>query len=323
MGWKLELVRQSLWRLVPFASRVREIKRRLIPYKASINPDTLEHGFRQLAMLERAGIPIQGRTILEFGTGWQPVIPLLFHFAGSGRIYLVDRERLMGRSLLQRTLCNLSKNADEIASRLNVDPVEVRAKCDLTGDASTREILARFDMEYRAPLDIAAGQWSGPSVDLVLSREVLEYLRPEAIKRLFRECNRILTPTGAMCHIIDNSDHWEHIDHSISRVNFLKYEDYVWRCTGLNPLHYLNRMRHFEYVEELQRHGYNLLVDESRPHQASVEALSRMRICSRYRDTPLEQLAVLTSYLVAAKGSVAAVKQADAASTGVQLRQVA
>lgn len=309
MSWKLELVKQSIFGLVPFVSRARATKRRLVPCSASIRPYTLEHGFRQLGMLERAGIPIQGRTILELGAGWQPVIPLLFHFAGSGRIYLVDRERLIDRDLLQRTLWNFGAQADEIASRLNVDPEFVRAKCCLPENMSTRALLACFDMEYVAPLDIAASQWPGPPVDLVLSREVLAHLRPKAITRLFRECNRILTADGAMCHIIDNSDHWEHFDESISSVNFLKYEDLLWRLAGLNPRRYLNRMRHFEYLEQLQKLGYTLLLDESQPHEECVEALSGMRVCSRYRDVSPEELAILTSYIVVAKRPTAAAQQ--------------
>lgn len=318
MNWKLELARQSAWRQVPFARQVRALKRKLVPYSAEILPYTLEHGFRQLAMLEDAELSIQGCSILELGAGWQPVIPLLFHFAGCGRIYLVDRERLIDRDLLVRTIRNFADKAAEIASRLNMDPVVVRAKCMVDERASTSEILDRFDMEYMAPVDITAGQWSGPQVDLVLSREVLEYLRPGAVGRLFSECGQILKANGAMCHIIDNSDHWEHVDRSLSRLNFLKYEDALWRCTGLNPLHYLNRLRHFEYVEKLEHHGYSVLVDESRPYQASVEALSRMRICSRYQDVPLEDLAVLTSYLVAAKRP-AAVKREQVASTGAEI----
>jgi len=274
-------------------------------------------------MLERAGISIQGRTILELGTGWQPVIPLLFHFAGSGRIYLVDRERLIDRDLLERTLRNFGTQADEIASRLNVDPAVVRAKCFLPENTSTRELLARFDMEYVAPLDISTTQWPGPPVDLVLSREVLAHLRPEAVRSLFRECKRILTADGAMCHIIDNSDHWEHFDESISSVNFLKYEDPLWRLAGLNPRRYLNRMRHFEYVKEMQDLGYDLLLDESSPHEECVEALSRMRVCSRYRDVPPEELAILTSYIVVSKGPAVAAQQSQTEKTGAEIVRAA
>ena len=105
-----------------------------------------------------------------------------------------------------------------------------------------------------------------------------------------------------MCHFIDNSDHWEHNDKSISTVNFLKFSDSVARllCSG-HPRNYQNRMRHFEYIKLLEASGFTIDRDESEVDKNALRDLKHIDVCKRYRDTPHEQLAVLRSYVVASR----------------------
>ena len=101
-----------------------------------------------------------------------------------------------------------------------------------------------------------------------------------------------------MCHVIDMSDHFEHGDKSISRVNFLKFGKFVWALTGLNPQNYQNRLRHFEFVEMFQSAGFELIEEIAEPDAGALESLKEITICKRYSRVPHEQLAILTSLLL-------------------------
>ena len=75
------------------------------------------------------------------------------------------------------------------------------------------------------------------------------------------------------CHLVDHSDHWEHNDKSLSRVNFLKYSDSFFRWTYIfNSLNYQNRLRHPEYIEMLHKAGFRLVREEHSVDEASLRA---------------------------------------------------
>jgi hypothetical protein len=73
-------------------NQLRSLKRRLVPYlpNPEFNSITLEQGLRQIESLRDAGVSLQGATALEIGTGWEPIIPLLYRLAGVELIYLTD-----------------------------------------------------------------------------------------------------------------------------------------------------------------------------------------------------------------------------------------
>jgi hypothetical protein len=100
---------------------------------------------------------------------------------------------------------------------------------------------------------------------------------------------------------VDNSDHWQHGDRSISRVNFLRFSDSVFRWTYLNGLNYQNRLRHSEYVQMLRRAGFEILRDDKDVDSGSLEALKTLPLDDRFRRFTAEDLATLSSYLVARK----------------------
>lgn len=74
----------------------------------------------------------------------------------------------------------------------------------------------------------------------MISRDVMEHVAPNTLGAIFRESARVLSPRGVACHIIDESDHWQHGDTSITRVNFLRFSDIQHRLTYLNSLNYHN-----------------------------------------------------------------------------------
>jgi len=100
---------------------------------------------------------------------------------------------------------------------------------------------------------------------------VFEHITPEVIEEIIWQCGRILRPQGAMCHIMDKSDHWEHDDKSISRLNFLRYEDgWFWRIACFNPQNYQNRLRHPDYLAMFHRCGWESVVADGEPDEKAL-----------------------------------------------------
>jgi SAM-dependent methyltransferase len=271
MDWKLLYLRSLALSVLPFQRQLRALKRRVSGISGDpVNePGCISDGLRLVDLLRPR---IAGATVLELGSGWQPLIPLLFKGAGAARVIMTDETALMDAEYFERARETLARRGH---------PVDARWQ----------------DFEYLAPCD-----WSAipdASIDVIWSRAVLEHIPPMVIDRLFAQFRRILRPGGVMAHVIDNSDHWEHKDSSISRANFLKFEDGLWNIINAHRLAYQNRLRHYEYRDIIRGAGFSISHERGLVCDRTKAALADMRLCKRYRNVPIVDLAVVLSWFVA------------------------
>ena len=299
MAWQLRFLRNSAFALLPGGKWLRAIKRKLVPYPVQLDPETLENAFEMIAMLERAGLHPRGRVMLEVGSGWWPIIPLLMRLAGAHRIYLVDTQRLLDVQLLRGIADKFRERADAVATRLGADVAHVRATLDCPVGAQLEELLEHFGFVYLAPADATALTLEDGSIDVAISRAVLEHIPAATLARIFAELHRVLNKSGGMCHIVDNSDHWSHADARLSRINFLRYSESRWRWFAINPLDYQNRLRHSDYLQLAQRAGFRIVEDRSVPDSRALDDLPRLSIHRAFATYGADDLAILTSRFVA------------------------
>ena len=69
-------------------------------------------------------------------------------------------------------------------------------------------------------------------MDYHISTTVFEHIPRADIARILKEAKRILKKGGVAIHFIDLSDHFQHQDKSITRINFLRYSDEEWDKIG-------------------------------------------------------------------------------------------
>ena len=298
MGWKSRLFLDTLKAFLPFQGTLRRLKRRLFHHQKEPENNGLafEQGFKMLSMLRSTGVNLHEQTVLELGTGWQPVIPILFYLAGCRKIILTDLEYLTDETLVRMAARFVASRTAQIAAEIRLTDGEVQQRLDSLGSGTLEDILERLNMEYRVPFE--SRSVASSSIDIIISRTVLEHIRTRTLADILRDFRRILRPKGYMCHVIDMSDHFEHRDKLISRVNFLKFGELVWTLTGLNPQNYQNRLRHFEFIEMFQSAGFEIIDNIAEPDAAALESLKEIKICTRYSRVPHEQLAILTSLLI-------------------------
>ena len=286
--WKIKAVKDAAKAALPFQLSLRRLKRVIRPY--TDNPTNsslaLHQGLQQIDALRKAGCGISG-DILELGSGWLPIIPILFQIAGARKLILTDIERLMDAHTVELAKKVIAANAAKVAQDLGISESAVR-----------RGLGEPFLPDYR--VDWAPSQTPSGSVDAIISRTVLEHVRPNDMEMLFTEFARMLRPDGAMCHIIDNSDHWEHRDKAISRVNFLRYEerDLLWKLACFNPQMYQNRMRHSDYAQFFRRLGWKEVLAAGEPDRKVLQDLEELQLARAFRDRDRQDLAILTSLFV-------------------------
>jgi SAM-dependent methyltransferase len=302
MRWQIKCFIDNCKGMVPFQDKFRKFKRRLVPYRPSLSRGAyaIDEGIVQVQWLRDALGTLVGKTILEIGSGWELLLPMLFSLCRAERVYLTDLTALLDRFTLVGGLESFRANRQRILDALHIPPEDFDRKFG-GGIESQEEFLKSNGLVYLAPCDCRHLYLEDSTLDVITSRSVFEHIPAPVIEDILKESYRLLKPGGLICHFVDNSDHWEHGDKSISTVNFLRFSDRAFRLTYLNSLNYHNRLRHSEYVEMLRRHGFEILRAERIVDSGAVEALKTLPLAPRFRGFPVEDLATRDSYLLARK----------------------
>jgi SAM-dependent methyltransferase len=299
MKWYLQSMLRAPQRFVP--SSIRALKRTAVRFKETNANSVLTQGISILQAIEKDGYAVSGKTVLELGTGWEPIMPILFYLKNALSIISVDRNRLLFPVSITRSAEFLLKRADRISKEIKIPVPVIESKLAVLKNGDLKTLLSAMKTDYRSPSDARHISQADNSVDIVFSHNVLEHIPPRIIMEIFIEFRRILAPNGRMCHMIDNTDHWAQHDTSITYANFLKFGDRLWNFFQINPLDYQNRMRHSEYLRLMEKTGFHLLRDESWTDESLIPVLQSMKIHPRFRSFSVIDNATLCTFVVAGK----------------------
>lgn len=253
----------------------------------------LQHAQEHLEVLhQQLGKDPQQR-ILELGTGWYPVIPMLFHLTGSGRVRSLDIRAWMTRDTQQLTLLKF-RDWKERGLLDELWPLVDEKRWNTLMELADQPLLAnREEFNERIGLEPVVGDarqlsMEGGSVDFICSNNTFEHIPEGVLRQILREFMRVLKPGGYMNHFIDMSDHFAHFDSSITIYNFLKFSERQWRWID-NSIQPQNRMRLSDF-----RRMYGELkigIEEELPREGDVDALHKVKLHPMWSGYAEEDLA--------------------------------
>jgi SAM-dependent methyltransferase len=197
-------------------------------------------------------IPIEGKTFFEVGTGHNAIVPVGFFLSGAKRVVTVDLYRRLDYNIMKNSLFYLAKNRHLLKSLYSniTNSTMLNERLDLLLEhwSTPRQFFKIANIQYLAPLDAANTTLLDNSIDYHISTNVLEHIPREVLRNIFIEAKRILKDKGIAIHFIDMSDHFQHQDNSISRINFLRFSDNDWANIAGNQFAYCNRLRASDYI---------------------------------------------------------------------------
>lgn len=255
--------------------------------------------------LNSLGESIDGWHTVEIGTGWTPIIPLLFWANGQEACDTFDISALFTRELFWKTLEQLAANPrsaiPNLASAALQQRVLERIRA-LNNSARTQSsaacVLHQCGIRYHPQTDAASTKLPDGSVDLVFSNVVLEHVPVAEVDRLFTEARRILRPNGYMAHLIDPSDHFSHGDASISPVNFLRFSEAEFASYNSRFL-FQNRLRASAWRRLVERHHFTIRCWDATVNQQALHGLPALPLDDAFRDMAPEDLCTTAVWVVA------------------------
>jgi hypothetical protein len=288
MGWRTTIAKGAIKRCVPFMPQLRRLKRQISGFSPNIaNLDgTLIDAQRLLKAHEAAGGRLDGSRVLEIGSGWMPLIPLLLRLKGAREVILTDIEPFMDQVSFEAGRDYLLQRLATIAPMFGLD--ESIARKQLESFTS----IEAAQLRYLVPFTPA--MLGTDLVDFVYSRTVLEHIPPAVLVSLLEELRARLTPAALMVHLVDESDHLEHQDKSISRVNFLTLTDRQWSIANA-CYDYQNRLRHHEFTPLFSRAGLDVVAEEAWVDPRVMAVLPTLKLQPPFDSMTPEQIAVMWS----------------------------
>jgi SAM-dependent methyltransferase len=232
--------------------------------------------------------------VLELGTGWYPVVPLLFYLSGAEEVVSVDiRSWMTART--QRLTVEKYREWKEKGLLEEIWPLVDQQRWEslmalYSGNSSPDR--DRFNSHIRLrpvvgdarSLDLHPG-----SVDFVCSNNTFEHIPAPVLRDILLEFKRVLRPGGWMSHFVDMSDHFAHFDPRITIYNFLRFSAKRWQQID-NSIQPQNRLRLCDYREMYAELNIGVEEEDVRPGQ--VEELDRIRVHPEFKEYTREELAV-------------------------------
>ncbi len=280
MNWKLQILKKTITERLPFKDKLRLVKRKLFGYPP--NPSNIDLTLRNYSRIKEVarqnGLNFKNSVVLEIGSGWFPTIPIMLSLEGAKKIFMSD----------------LNPHMDEITFTETTKYLKLQFPKDkkIQGLNSFNDL----PINYLAPLKVE--EIDDSSLDIVISRTVLEHIPKKGLTNLFSALQPKMAKHGIMIHLIDHSDHFEHKDKSISRINFL-----TWSVRKHAFINYLikdgeNRMRHHEYKPLFENSGYEVIDEIAEINKESLEISKTLNLSYPFANMTSEQLAILTSIYV-------------------------
>lgn len=268
----------------------------------------LNRALELVDLIHEADGKIAGSDVFEVGTGWRPMVPMVFSLLGADRVVTVDVNPWLTLPYAAETWRALGTRLEEIATRggASLEEVQQRYTCCNAHAHTLVDLLGPLGIEYHYPADARCTGLPEESMDLVVSSNVLEHIPAEIQLDIHRESQRILRPDGLAVHRFNPQDHYSTVDGSITNGNFLRYSSADWNWYGGSGLSYHNRLRSPEYRTLFEQAQLSLDIFRERVDQRTLQAIQdgSLPVHSEFSRFTAEEQAVDYVWVAARKAPV-------------------
>lgn len=240
-------------------------------------PFYLDRVNRMLRIAKKYGVPKNGDRLIELGTGWlhwEAITARLF-FDVRGVLFDVwDNRQIEG---LKNYLIQLDNSLD----RLEVDHAQRVSAHKLISKIADvtdyRDLYSLLGFEYVLDHTGSLSSFANESFDFAVSAGVMEHIYAKDAPAFVDGIASLLKPGGYSIHSINIRDHLRQYDTSVSRKQYLRYSDRVWRVCFQNDVQYINRIQRSEWLDLFKKVGLVLAQEE-----VEMEDLSGLKVATAY-----------------------------------------
>ncbi len=304
MKWILKAIIQKLISWMPASQKINYLFQKHITKGVQLSDqhfsDKLGHATDHLRFYSKYG-KVADFTALELGSGWYPVVPVALFLGGAKSVTSIDISPLMTAEGILETVRKYLNWLD--AGKLDglksyIKPERLSALKEIAKkDLSKEELLSQLNLTLLIK-DARNTGFEENSFDLVCSNNTYEHIYPEILKGIIKEFQRVVKVGGVNSHFIDMSDHFAHLDQSITIYNYLRFSEKQWRRID-NSVQPQNRLRLSDYEKMYAEYGIEILEKEIRP--GNIGDLRKVKLDAAYAGYDEKDMAISHAHLISSK----------------------
>ena len=305
MNWKVKALLTRLLGCTPRGGEIINYYRTHLGKGAQFDIKMrLGSGQRLLTRLRKEQVEIANTQILEIGSGWHPILPLLLYLSGARRIVMTDYQPWMSPATVRATWEQFQARLPEVSAIAGVSEAQAREKLAKLQpvDDHWREHWARAGLEYHAPLNLATQDPPTGPFDIIFSNSVFQLINERILRQIVLRTPRWLAPGGICYHDISPGDTFAIDDRRLSVANHLQFSRWAWSFLGQGTLGFHNRLRPSDYSKLFVEAGLAVGPWEIATDPRSLQNLPKLRIHPDFQAYPPEELAAREARVVLRAG---------------------
>lgn len=236
---------------------------------------------------------------LEIGTGWYPVVPAGMFLYGAGSITTVDLTRLSNPEFTLATLrkfyeYNKKGKLEKFLPGISEERLKIVLSEAENPSKDFFDLLEKHNIVYMV-MDARKLYLADASIDLITSNNTFEHIYPNILEGILEKLKLLCKKGGVMSHAIDLSDHFAHMDKSITIYNFLKFSDSTWRWID-NSVQPMNRIRIYDYRGLYKK--LSIPITDEINREINMQDYNKVKIDQKFLSHPAEENAVSHSSII-------------------------
>ncbi|HET7818705.1 MAG TPA: class I SAM-dependent methyltransferase [Bacteroidia bacterium] len=296
MKWIVKAIVQKGISFLPYGNKVNFLFQKYITKGVELSDEYFEDRLihcREHYKNFRQYNSVKDFSHLELGTGWYPVVPTGMFLYGAASITTVDIVRLSNPLLTHvalRKFAEYYKNGklEKLLPGINPERLQIVLNEAEHLSSDFFDLLDKYRITYMV-MDARRLQLADGSIDLITSNNTFEHIYPNVLEGILDKLNRLCKKGGVMSHAIDLSDHFAHMDKSISIYNFLKFSAWEWKWID-NSIQPMNRMRVYDY--ESLYNKLNIPIAQRIDRKPDMDLYNKAKVHPAFLSHPAEENAV-------------------------------
>lgn len=249
------------------------------------------------------GLLPAGGVAMEVGSGWYHHDAFLLYLVGNYKVYLFDIQDKASLTYVRNYMGHLLDHADLVSQELSIDKENMTAKINKVLSLPSLEAVYKECNFIPAIVKNPSEMFLPPrSVDFMVGNCVLNHIPVRVLIPELSVLANILKDEGRMCFLLGHDDHWTFHDRSANQFNYYRYSDRFYRMFFETSFEFQNRLVKQEWLEVFRKCGLEVETYDIHITDQSRDQIRKLpHIDSRFRKYPLEELAIIHSYVVLKK----------------------
>lgn len=304
MDFRLKLFLQKVLSVFPY-----KVYRTLVNRHPKLaNPDyerTIKFKINNCGFVKPHGLDLEDKVILETGTGSSLSDPLTFYLAGASKIYTFDIKLHLNPDHVWGLVKHYENNLKYLSTTMQIPINEVKIrwkKLKKSYKVKDLDELLRVTNIHGYESQIIPNNVKNNSVDIFFSNSVLQRISIDWLKKMLKDTSKVMKKDAIFWHKIDCNDINAMYDKKITRYQYLKYSDRLWKLMTSEVFNNQNRLRQSDFIKSFNEVGFKPIFVRSQHPKNYKKQLKSIKINKRFKHYKFEDLSITNFIIYAGRG---------------------